>query len=360
MARDRIIGLDVARGLAVMGMAVVNYQVIFDYDETAWPLLQWLTDHVHGRAAALFVILSGAGISLLTARSRVSGKPTEMADARRRVMRRAVFLGVGGLVFATCWSPDILHFHAAYFALALLFLYVPDSVLLRGTGAVTVGAAAFAMAPARTGVPSSYLSLADSLGSLDRLAEHYLFSGLHPVLPWAGYVLFGMWLGRQNLGDPALRRRMAVSGGAVFVLATGLRKFCEAGLGDGAAPFAAWAEAALYSGTDGSGLLYLASSGGIALVVAMSCVGWAAGCRESKAVAVLAATGKTALTLYVAHVFFADATALLLDGCGVDPQLPHVLGSVLLFGLSAAAASAWWCRRYRRGPLEAAMRRFAD
>lgn len=75
VATARTPGYDVARALAILGMVLVNYKLRTDAEERAigWPL--WLANLLDGRAAALFVVLAGLGISLRSRRARE--KPAE-------------------------------------------------------------------------------------------------------------------------------------------------------------------------------------------------------------------------------------------------------------------------------------------
>ncbi len=61
----RIVGLDIARALAVLGMVIVNYKVVMVSNATqGW--LATTTGLLEGRAAATFVVLAGIGLSLMT------------------------------------------------------------------------------------------------------------------------------------------------------------------------------------------------------------------------------------------------------------------------------------------------------
>ena len=71
-SRKRIVGYDFARALAIFGMVIVNYKIVMGA-EKAGP--HWLLDVfglLDGRAAATFVVLAGAGISLMTQRARLA------------------------------------------------------------------------------------------------------------------------------------------------------------------------------------------------------------------------------------------------------------------------------------------------
>lgn len=70
LGRHRMVALDAARGLAVIGMIAINTGPRGD-DE----LLEMLYRIPYGRASLLFVLLGGIGLSLMTRRSRLQGAP---------------------------------------------------------------------------------------------------------------------------------------------------------------------------------------------------------------------------------------------------------------------------------------------
>lgn len=88
--RKRIIGLDVARALAVIGMIVVNFKVVFGEEGDSW--LKPLAHFFEGKAAATFVILAGVGLALTVRRALDMPEQEQLRSSRRKIVRRAVFL----------------------------------------------------------------------------------------------------------------------------------------------------------------------------------------------------------------------------------------------------------------------------
>jgi uncharacterized protein len=62
--KRRIIGIDVARALAVIGMIIVNFKVVFG--ENGNLILKNIAHLFDGKAAATFVVLAGVGIALMS------------------------------------------------------------------------------------------------------------------------------------------------------------------------------------------------------------------------------------------------------------------------------------------------------
>jgi uncharacterized membrane protein YeiB len=68
--KQRIIGYDLARALAIFGMVVVNFKIVMGAEQNGPPWLTQLVGLLEGRAAATFVVLAGVGLSLLSRNSR--------------------------------------------------------------------------------------------------------------------------------------------------------------------------------------------------------------------------------------------------------------------------------------------------
>ncbi|SDQ19974.1 DUF1624 domain-containing protein [Actinopolyspora saharensis] len=115
----RLVGLDIARGLAVLGMFAAH----------AGPP-GWLYTLVSGRSAALFAVLAGVSLALL------SGGPQPVTGRNRtatavRIAVRALVLFVIGLVLTTLNVPAmvILAFYGVLFVLAIPVLRLRTTAL---------------------------------------------------------------------------------------------------------------------------------------------------------------------------------------------------------------------------------------
>ncbi|MEO8223461.1 MAG: DUF418 domain-containing protein [Gammaproteobacteria bacterium] len=129
--RERIHALDVARGIAVLGVLLMNIwafagpQAYFDYpvaiaDRAGAPVATWALIHTlfEGSQRTLLSILFGAGALLVLTRLGTSGEP---GTARKVWYRRTFALITFGLVnaYVFLWPADILF----VYGLAGLFLY---------------------------------------------------------------------------------------------------------------------------------------------------------------------------------------------------------------------------------------------
>lgn len=95
--KKRIIGIDVARALAVIGMIIVNFKVVFGTAGANW--LQSISGIFDGKAAATFVVLAGVGLALMTKGAIRDNNADKLRRARARIAKRALFLFAVGLSY---------------------------------------------------------------------------------------------------------------------------------------------------------------------------------------------------------------------------------------------------------------------
>ena len=183
LASSRLEGLDLARGLAVAGMVIVNFKFVMGLEGVEAGGLGRLAGLFDGRAAATFVALAGMGVSLLSRRARQSRDPVALAQARVILLKRAAFLFVAGFLDSHLWIVDILHFYAVYLLIAAALLDAADRTLL-----VLAAISAVAFVPLYIFLDYEkgwdwevfeYLGQWAPRG----LIRHLFFNGFHPVFP---------------------------------------------------------------------------------------------------------------------------------------------------------------------------------
>ncbi|MCD9148444.1 DUF418 domain-containing protein [Pseudophaeobacter flagellatus] len=325
-------GLDIARFLAYCGMVLVNFRIAAQV--TAGPdFASLLTNNLEGRAAALFVVLAGIGLTMGTSR-------------KREILARAGVLFALGLLNLQVFEADILHFYALYFLLALPFVNAaPRHLLAAALGAVVIGLLGLFLLDYEAHWDWNNLSYAE-FWTLEGFLRHAFFNGWHPVFPWVSFVFIGMWIGRQDLGQKAVQNRLVLWGGACALLASLPGQMIQvpdlaAVLGTASLP---------------PGPFYiLAASGSAALILGLVL-------RVTPTLdrlglgEWLAAPGRIALSLYIAHILVGMGTLEALgqlDG-SLTPQ--QILGYSLGFCALSMLVSWLWALIARRGPLESLMR----
>ncbi|SLN54829.1 hypothetical protein TRL7639_02915 [Falsiruegeria litorea R37] len=329
----RLHGLDAARFLAFCGMVLVNFRIA----AAVAPGTDWasvMIDSLEGRAAALFVVLAGIGVTL--------GKPTPGL-----MIRRAAFLFVIGVVNMTIFDADILHFYALYFLVAVPFLSSGSRTLWIGAiGVVAASVLVHGVIEYDTGWDWDALIYTD-LWTVPGFLRNAIFNGWHPVLPWAAFLLIGMALGRSDLGARCTQHRLILWGLAAALFAL-VPQFLtqdpdlQALLGTESIP---------------PGPFYIMAGTGTACAIIGLTLKLMPALDRLRVSPVLTAPGKQTLTLYVAHILIGMGTLEelgLLDGSLTAPQITWIgLG----FAATTSIFALLWFRLFRRGPLEAIMRK---
>jgi uncharacterized protein len=154
--RDRISAVDTLRGFALLGILAMNITSFalhegFDYrpvmlgDAGKWNLFLWAARYVvfDGKMRALFSMLFGAGVILLTSRLEKRGEAGRSADI---FLRRNLWLLAIGLIHGFfLWWGDILY---TYALTGLLFLYPcrklsPRKLIGTGLAVLAIGSIYF-------------------------------------------------------------------------------------------------------------------------------------------------------------------------------------------------------------------------
>ncbi len=353
-ARSRIIGYDFARALAVLGMIIVNFKVVMGAGDVGPHWLTGLAGLLEGRAAATFVVLAGAGISLLSKRSRQGNSTEERRQTRNLLLKRAAFLFLFGLLFSTLYDADILHFYGLYIAFAAFALYVPDRRLLIFALAFVIAFVVMILAlDYNAGWNFEALEYTDFWTPVG-LLRHMFFNGWHPFVPWTAFLLLGMWVGRQDIQRKPAQNRLAVISIIVLVIA----ELSSALLISTFTP--QWGH--LYTSTLFSRIaippmpFYMLSASSAAVLVIVICIRLTEHFQTAAWVQSFVLTGQIALTLYVAHVVIGMSLIELFgwyEGQSLAVSLIYALG----FYAACIVFAHLWRRRFSRGPIEAVMRR---
>lgn len=356
-ARQRLVGLDVVRGLALIGVCLMNYRGYFVLrggergDGFLAHLLDPWTGPLSTRFAATFVTVAGAGVALMARGAIASGDAARVAAVRWTLVRRGTLLFAFGFFFDWVWSGTILFFYGAYFLVAAAVVTLRDRWLLALGAAAALGAAGiqwWALDRATGFHDASWLI--DGRSELHLSPRELLFDvavrGTHPLLPWLAFMCAGMVLGRR-LPIGTIARVQLVFGGVLLVLFAYV-----------AAAALPWHPVLRSTDPFDRGLLFTCSALGVA-VVAVVVVTWLAErSPDSAAVKALAVAGRTTLTLYVLHALVFNLVVDWLDLVQPGGVLT-ALWFALAFWVVAITAANLWHRHWELGPLEWVYRRFS-
>lgn len=221
-------GVDVARGLAVLGMVGAHIGVTESFD---WARIDTWTDLVHGRSSILFAVVAGISIALLSG-GRRRPEPEELPALRLRLVGR------GAVVFALGVALELLSTGIAVILTVYGVLFVAVIPFLRWRRRW------LALAAALLALLGPVLLEGVRILSLDAWGPglDLVLFGTYPITVWLVFVLAGLAIGRSRLD----RRRLAaglLAGGALL-----------AGLGYGAGAVLEPVADAAWSAGSGSSL----------------------------------------------------------------------------------------------------------
>jgi hypothetical protein len=206
----RVVGADIARGIAVLGMFTAHVGVTSTDVDT---LEGWL-GLAHGRSSILFATVAGLSLALVTGGTEpFTG--AALRTARSRILVRAVLLLALAAVLDLFGTRVllILGFYAAYFVLALPFLRLPPARLAATALVIAVIGPLLVYYGPEALVRAGLRAPHDGSGA----ATDFLLTGHYPALVWMAYVLAGLAVGRCDLRSPILHLGLVAGG---FTLAT--------------------------------------------------------------------------------------------------------------------------------------------
>ncbi|MDR6783792.1 uncharacterized protein ABIE26_002819 [Pedobacter africanus] len=350
--KQRIIGFDLARAYAILGMYIVNFNMVFGNHQDQ-SLLNGFLSLFSGNSSTVFVMLAGMGIALMS--NRTSYSPEEKRGLRNTVLKRAGFLFAAGLLLAIWWPADILHFYGGYMLLAACLLFIDKRYyILAALFSVLVFHLLLFFVPYETGWNFETLEYQD-FWTFNGFIRSTFYNGWNSIFPWLAYFAIGMYLGRLDWTQRKVQLQMFSLGLCLF-LGVNLLQYCVERLtvsqeilfffsADYLPPFLPF----LIS-TMGSGFMLIAAFMFIGNKVA-----------DIPFAKHLAQTGKMTLTHYVSHL----TIGLLVFGfISVNGYAGHPAPVkpvfVLLFSVAYFVFSYYfskiWSRAFKNGPLETVMR----
>lgn len=356
---NRIIGFDLARAYAILGMFIVNFNTVFG-SHTNRSGLSGFLNLFNGNSSTLFVMLAGMGVSLMSNRSTYT---TEQKRAIKGIIaKRSWFLFVLGVVLYGWWPADILHFYGGYMHLAVLLIFFPKKYFLYAAAAAVIIFHLLLLAiPYDTGWDFSTLMYRD-FWTIEGFLRNTFYNGWNSIFPWVAYFFVGMYLGRLDWKPPRTASKVLLVGG-IFYTATLLLQTQASSItqnqdwvfyltADYLPPFVPF-------------MLSTASFGLILIGVFMMIGNRIASTTVAK---ILAATGQMTLTHYIAHLVLGLFLLSIITGKTLSYDLlkepPTDPAIILTFAVVYFALSCWfsffWLKKYKNGPLETIMRKISD
>ena len=213
-ASSRLVALDVARALALLGIIVVH--VLGPRGTSgAMPAGFILGNSV---APALFALLSGTSLALASGGAKLLPRGQQRRQFILGTVVRGLFIAMVGVALAGLGSgiAVILTYFGALFLVAIPFLWLRVRTLLI-VSAVLATAGATATFFLRPHLPPRVYDapLWEDFTRPWELVTHLLFTGYYPVSAWLVYLLAGLAIGRLDLQHT--RNQLWLMGGGLAV-----------------------------------------------------------------------------------------------------------------------------------------------
>lgn len=364
-ATTRIPTVDVARAVAMIGVVVLNYHSYLNgalawvpSNPSPWErLFNPGSGVLTTRFAAVFVLVAGVGVSLMTRRSRISNDPTQLRQDRLRLLRRGSLLYAVGYVVQWIWPGTILFYYGALFMFAALLFSRPTNQLLIVGFATAIAAAMVAWWRIEQSIDGNLTTWLDpaKVDSPRDLIIRTFIAYTHPLFPWLLFFMVGIVLGRHIHRLAEFRQRLMLCSGVILAATYAINAYFVA---DPTRTSHDRLIATILSTRPlDRGLLYsigtLASS--LLAICLLSMIVESLG--DSRLVDVFVRAGQMSLSIYMAHIFFFNLIVHKLNWVGAT-GLDTALGLSLVFYALAIPLSAYWRTYLGRGPAEILYRSF--
>lgn len=214
--RARFVGIDVARCLALIGMMTAHI-----VPKTVGGRVPWAQRVTTGNSAALFAVLAGVSLALMTGGSTPHVGRRRFTDSTAIVVRASLILVIGMLLeqLHPAGIAVILPYYGVLFVLALPFIWLRPTTLLI-IGAVWMCVSPVVSQAFRLFDPTSVSGGFSGLGPLGILLR-LVITGEYPAFTWVSYLCCGLAVGRLDLHrkDTAVR---VLGGGALLAVTASL------------------------------------------------------------------------------------------------------------------------------------------
>jgi uncharacterized protein len=375
---ERILFIDVLRGMALFGILAANMRGFFApldcyehigvlYHGTADVVTQWFIDAlVQGKFITIFSFLFGLGFAIQVSRAEAHGVRF-LSFYPRRLLALALFGVLHGVLI---WAGDVLLTYALSGAILLLFRNRQQKTLLWWAGglfalpivAATIFLAVFFshlhrpwMDPERPDVQKLHAVIQIyAHGTIRQIMAqnwvewvHFLRTQLFAIYATALFLL-GMWVWRAGIVQRLPEHKPILKRICAWCIPVGLALSAYVATMKAVLPpakFSLWGWFAAILYLPGSHIL----SAGYISVLALLFLNE----KWRPKLMPFAAVGRTALTNYllqsvICTLFFYHYTT------GLYGRISPAIGlapTVILYG-AQVAVSNWWLRRYRFGPME--------
>ncbi|HDR6542356.1 TPA: DUF418 domain-containing protein, partial [Bacillus thuringiensis] len=253
---------------------------------------------------------------------------------------------------------DILHYYGVYLFVAALLMTVRKKLLLFLSIIILLFAQSLQLTfntfEGWVG-PTPFINYVD-FWTIKGFLRNLFFNGYHPIFPWFSFFLIGMLIGRLDLHNKKIKKRLLLLGITITILtellSKGLTHFFIPYIGRETATFL------FNTGPILPNVLYILSATGSSIAILIICLYIAEKYRNNWFVTSIVQTGQLTLTHYVSHVFIGIGTLILLNRME-NQSLLFVLLFATAFFIFSILISVLWRKKFSRGPIEWIMRKLA-
>ena len=361
----RLIGPDVTRAIALVGVIVMNYHGYLNgsdirNDTFSNRLFNPWIGVLSTRFAATFVTVAGIGITLMTRRGATSGDAASVDADRWRLRRRGFLLFACGYVLDWIWPGTILYFYGAYFIVgSFLFTLRTRWIVIVGTVSALLGAgiAWWGFERTEAGHSTAWLFSPASTRSPRNLVFNTFVNGTHPLFPWLAFLCAGLVIGRLLPRMQTLRMRIVLIGVALVAAGYAVNAIVDRTIGAGVSTPARRWHLLVRADPFNRQLLYVVTALGSS-ILAVTLISSVAERFPTRApTRILAGAGRMTLSIYVVHIVVFNEVVHQrhwVRETGLDTALVFAVCVWV-----AAVILGWlWHRRFGLGPAERLYRNF--
>jgi uncharacterized protein len=357
--KQRIIGIDIARALAIIGMIIVNFKVVFGSEGSVW--VKSFASVFEGKSAATFVVLAGVGLALMTNSAIKKNDQSKLKIARISILKKALFLFIIGISYLAIWPADILHFYGIYMAIIILLLTCKEKAILIWAVAIIV------MYPIlmlfinyESGWNFNTLEYQD-FWTIKGFIRNLFFNGFHPVIPWSAFMLFGYWFGKQDLHNNTFVKKICWISTISFIIIQVISYATISFLSEENLETSKELTEILGTNPMPPFPFYMFNGVAIAFAIISACILIAKRFENNFIIDALNKTGQLALTFYVAHVVLGMGIVEAIEPSKMgNSSVEFSVIYALVFSLFCIVFAVIWRKYKKSGPLEWIMRKVTD
>ncbi len=357
--KQRILGFDFARGLAIVGMIIVNFKLVMVAETNTF--LYQLIGVLSGKAAALFVVLAGVGMSLMYQSAKHKNNTYEIRKVKMRLLKRAAFLFIIGLSYYYIWPADILHYYGLYLSIGILFLSLSRAKLITVSLILIIGYSVLMLFfDYETGWDWSILEYTDFF-TLSGFFRNLFLNGFHPVIPWFAFVLIGIWIGRIDFNDTAKRKRVTIYSFTMYIIFQSISWFLLSLISEWSPSETKDIQYLFGSSPMPPLFFYMITAASLAVFIISVSVYISKKFQNYLFIKQMISTGQLALSNYFFHVIFGMLSIYLLFGkLEYSFSIEFAFIYAILFSSAIIVLSHLWRKKFELGPIEYLMRKVTD